>query len=106
MLSGLFSGLTLGLLSLDKVGLQIVIKGGEPDESKYAAQILPIRRKGNLLLCTLLLGNVAVNSALSILTANIASGTVGFLVSTGLIVIFGEILPQSACSKYALHVGA
>merc|ERR1712176_1574479 len=30
----------------------------------------------------------------------------GMLVSTGLIVIFGEILPQAACSRFALQVGA
>jgi metal transporter CNNM len=49
---------------------------------------------------------VAVNSALSILLAEIGDGLVGFLLSTALIVIFGEILPQAACSRYALQVGA
>jgi metal transporter CNNM len=38
--------------------------------------------------------------------ADIADGLVGFIVSTVLIVIFGEILPQAACSRYALQVGA
>ena len=60
-LSGLFSGLTLGLMSLDSLGLQIVAEGGEPQEARYARKIMPIRERGNLLLCTLLLGNTVVN---------------------------------------------
>jgi len=104
-LSGLFSGLTLGLLGLDPVSLKIVSKG-DTTNAKYAQQIIPIRAKGNLLLCTLLLGNVAVNSALSILLANFTGGVVGFALSTTCIVVFGEIIPQAACSRYALYIGS
>lgn len=63
VLSGLFSGLTLGLMSLDMVSLEIVAEGGEEHERVYAKKIIPIRAKGNLLLCTLLLGNTMVNGA-------------------------------------------
>ena len=63
-------------------------------------------QKGNLLLCTLLLGNVAVNSLMSIFSAEIFDGTVGFILSTFLIVIFGEIIPQAFCSRYALRIGS
>jgi len=106
-LSALFSGLTLGLMSLDKVGLEIVI-GADPDsdEAKYATVIQPWRNMGNQLLCTLLLGNVSVNSMLSIFLSTYTSGTIGFISSTFLIVIFGEILPQATCSRHALWVGA
>mmetsp|Transcript_1360 Transcript_1360/g.2227 ORF Transcript_1360/g.2227 Transcript_1360/m.2227 type:complete len:525 (+) Transcript_1360:774-2348(+) len=94
-------------MSLDKIGLEIVI-GGDPEssEAKYARKIQPVREKGNLLLCTLLLGNVMANAALSIFLADYTSGPVGFILSTALIVIFGEIFPQAACSRYALWVGA
>jgi metal transporter CNNM len=61
LLSGLFSGLTLGLMSLDMVSLEILAEGGEEQERECAKKILPIRAKGNLLLCTLLLGNTMVN---------------------------------------------
>tara|TARA_B110000305_G_C19310498_1_gene573731 strand:- start:403 stop:984 length:582 start_codon:yes stop_codon:yes gene_type:complete len=104
--SGLFSGLTLGLMGLDKTGLEIVMGGGSPSEKANAKKIYPLRKDGNLLLCTLLLGNVAVNALLSILMADLTSGTTGFLMSTGVIVVFGEIIPQAACSRYALAVGA
>eukprot|EP01133_Synstelium_polycarpum_P017468 gene17468-20843_t len=105
-LSGLFAGLTLGIMSLDITGLEIVIASGTPTESKYARKIYPIRQRGNLLLCTLLLGNVSVNTLLSILMADMTSGFVGFLLSTTIIVIAGEIIPQAACSRHALAVGA
>ena len=59
--SALFSGLTLGLMSLDVIGLDIIAQAGDPDERKSAKIILPVRSKGNLLLCTLLLGNTAGN---------------------------------------------
>jgi metal transporter CNNM len=107
LMSGLFSGLTLGLLGLDPMGLEIIIKGSEdPQERKNAKIIYKVRKEGNLLLCTLLLGNVAVNSMLAILSADIFDGTVGFLASTATIVIFGEIIPQAVCARYALAIGA
>jgi metal transporter CNNM len=104
-LSALFSGLTLGLLGLDVVGLEIIIGGNNEIVKKQAQQILPVRKRGNLLLCTLLLGNVATNSLLSILMANMTSGVIGFLSSTIMIVIFGEIIPQAFCSRNALSIG-
>jgi len=105
MMSGLFSGLTLGLLGLDPLSLKIVADG-DTENAVYAQKVMPIRAKGNLLLCTLLLGNVAVNSALAILLANFAGGILGFMLSTAFIVIFGEIIPQAACSRYALYIGS
>jgi len=106
LLSGLFSGLTLGLMGLDVIGLQTIKNGDNKDLALCASRIAPVREKGNQLLCTLLLGNVAVNSLLSVLMADISSGLIGFLLSTVLIVVFGEILPQAACSRYALQVGS
>ncbi len=52
-------------MSLDMVSLEILAEGGEEQERECAKQILPIRAKGNLLLCTLLLGNTMVNGELS-----------------------------------------
>ena len=63
--SALFSGLTLGLMGLDKTGLEIVMGGDDAVNAAAAKVIYPVRKNGNLLLCTLLLGNVAVNALLS-----------------------------------------
>ena len=102
LFSGLFSGLTLGLLSLNKNELERKISLGD----KNAKKVYAVRKRGNLLLCTLLLGNVAVNSTLAIFLGDIASGFMAGILATGLIVIFGEIIPQATFSRYALAVGA
>ena len=94
LFSAFFSGLTLSMMGLDTTGLEIVMSGDDPVLSRAAGKIYPVRKNGNLLLCTLLLGNVAVNTLLGILMADITGGTVGFITSTALIVIFGEIIPQ------------
>ena len=104
-LSALFSGLNLGLMSLDIVGLEIVEGSGTKTESKYARALRPLRTKGNFLLCTLLLGNTAVNAVLAIFLGSMTSGVTGTLVSTFAIVCFGEIIPQSLCSRYGLAIG-
>ena len=77
-LSGLFSGLNLGLMSFSEEDLQIVIDGS-PDhkERQNANRILPLRKRGNLLLCTLLLGNTLVNAMIAILLAGMSSGMMG-----------------------------
>ena len=76
-------------------------------QKKYALRIETIRKNGNWLLCTLLLGNVAVNAALAILLDSLFVGAeqAGFFVSTCVITIFGEILPQAVFSRHSLVVG-
>eukprot|EP00043_Microstomoeca_roanoka_P015347 m.153649 g.153649 ORF g.153649 m.153649 type:complete len:750 (-) comp16240_c4_seq3:125-2374(-) len=106
MLSGLFSGLNLGLMSLAPSELAVIAESGEGKDQEYAKSILPIRRRGNLLLCTVLIGNVLVNSTLAIFLDGLTGGVGGILGSTAGIVIFGEIVPQSICSRHALYVGA
>ncbi|XP_072335697.1 metal transporter CNNM2-like isoform X5 [Scyliorhinus torazame] len=106
-LSGMFSGLNLGLMALDPMELRIVQNCGTEKEKNYAKRIEPVRRQGNYLLCSLLLGNVLVNTTLTILLDDIAgSGVVAVAVSTLGIVIFGEIVPQAICSRHGLAVGA
>lgn len=100
--SALFSGLTLGLLALDTQSLKRRANLGNHE----AALIYPIRAKGNLLLTTLLLGNVIVNTTLSIFLGSIMSGVIAGIIATGLIVVFGEIVPQAVISRHALWFGS
>ncbi len=100
--SALFSGLTLGYFSLNLHVLERKAKLG----NKEAKAIYPIRKHGNWLLTTLLLGNVGVNTALSVYLGSIVSGVIAGIVATSLIFIFGEILPQAIISRHALWFGS
>ena len=102
LFSALFSGLTLGLMSLDTQALRR--KAALRD--KQARKVLRVRERGNLLLATLLLGNVAVNAILAVYLGTIATGVLATVVATGLIFVFGEILPQAVISRHALWFGA
>ncbi|XP_058473979.1 metal transporter CNNM4 isoform X2 [Solea solea] len=105
--SGMFSGLNLGLMALDPMELRIVQRCGTDKEKKYARKIEPIRSKGNYLLCSLLLGNVLVNTTLTILLDGLIGSGLGAVVASTIgIVIFGEIVPQALCSRHGLAVGA
>jgi len=107
-MSGLFSGLNLGLMSLDQTELKIVQNTGTDREKGYATAIMPIRAMGNFLLCSILLGNVLVNNTMTILLDVLTGGggTIAVIASTLGIVVFGEIIPQAICSRHGLAVGA
>lgn len=105
-LSGLFSGLNLGLMSLTPHDLVVIQEAGSPDDRKYAKKIYPVRKHGNFLLCTILLGNVLVNSTTTLLLDTLISGGFAVAGATLAIVIFGEIIPQAVCSRHGLKVGS
>ena len=105
-LSACFSGLTLGLLSLSLESLELIVSGGSAREAAWARKIYPMRRHGNLLLCTLLLGNTLVNVLISIFSAQFLSPGLGAIMASLVIVVFGEIIPQSVCSRHGLRIGA
>ncbi|XP_077353912.1 cyclin and CBS domain divalent metal cation transport mediator 4a isoform X2 [Festucalex cinctus] len=106
-LSGMFSGLNLGLMALDPMELRIVQSCGTEREKEHARRIEPIRRQGNYLLCSLLLGNVLVNTTLTILLDQLMGSGAGAVAASTLgIVVLGEIAPQALCSRHGLAVGA
>ena len=107
LIGGLVAGLTIGLMSIDSTNLAILKVSGTVSEKKAAAAIEPIRKNGHLLLVTLLLVNTVVNETLPILFDALEfHGLASVLLSTALIVVFGEILPQAVCSRYGLQIGA
>ena len=77
-----------------------------PPPPHHSGAILPIRNKGNWLLCTLLIANTVANVFLPILIESFAGGVVSFVVSTILTLILAEIVPQAVCSRYGLFLAA
>ncbi|PKI32655.1 hypothetical protein CRG98_046965 [Punica granatum] len=106
MFAGMMSGLTLGLMSLSLVDLEVLAKSGTPRDRKYAAKILPVVKNQHLLLCTLLICNAAAMEALPIFLDSLVIAWGAILISVTLILLFGEIIPQSVCSRYGLAIGA
>lgn len=102
LLSATFSGLTIGMFSLSPSSLERKCKIG----NKQAERVLSVRKKGNLLLSTLLMSNAAINSIISILLGDALTGIMAGIVATILIFLFGEVLPQAAFSKHALYIGS
>ncbi|KAK4766330.1 hypothetical protein SAY87_007972 [Trapa incisa] len=106
LFAGLMSGLTLGLMSMSLVDLEVLAKSGTPTDQKHATKILPIVKKQHLLLCTLLICNALAMEALPIFLDSLVSAWGAILISVTLILLFGEIIPQSVCSRYGLAIGA
>ncbi len=107
VLGGIFAGLTLGLMGLDMVNLQVLASSGSDTERKHATKVLKLLEKGrHWVLVVLLLGNVIVNETLPVFLSDFGGGIAAVLSSTLLIVIFGEIVPQSICARYGLAIGA
>ncbi|KAI4157260.1 MAG: hypothetical protein LQ342_008449 [Letrouitia transgressa] len=108
LLGGAFAGLTIALMGQDEIYLQVIKTSGEGFERKHATKVLTLLKKGkHWVLVTLLLGNVITNETLPIvLDRSLGGGWPAVLGSTVLIVIFGEIIPQSICVRYGLPIGA
>ena len=96
--SAICSGLNVSLLALDLGELQRKAKLG----NRQAKRVLPLRRNSHLTLAAILLINVGAVSASSLVLEHHLNGVLAGIISTLLIVIFGEIFPQALLSKRAL----
>lgn len=99
-LSAAFSGLNIGLMMARPEDLQRKAKQGD----KIAARVYQYRKNGNYLITCILLGNVSVISAMSIVLESVAGGIVAGLLTTALVTAFGEIIPQSLFSRKGYHL--
>lgn len=104
------TGLSLGIMMLDTLQLNLLMLVSEKDKkelnnAKNARKILPLRNNTNQILVTFITANVMVNSAFSLLLSEVTDGFTSFIISTLIITIFGEIIPQSVCSKHGLAIG-
>lgn len=100
--SATFSGLNLASFRVSRLRLELEASQGNVD----ARKLLDLRKDANLLLVTILWGNVAVNVLLALLSGSVMAGVVAFLFSTVVITIVGEIIPQAYFSRHAIRVAA
>ncbi|CZT40839.1 uncharacterized protein RSE6_00503 [Rhynchosporium secalis] len=108
ILGGTFAGLTLAFMGQDQICLQVIAGSGTAKERQNARKVLNVLQRGrHWVLVSLLLGNVITNETLPIiLDQDVKGGLFAIATSTVLIVIFGEIIPQSVCAKHGLSIGA
>lgn len=99
LFSAICSGLNVALLSLDLADLERKAKLSNSD----AKRVLPLRKNTHLTLAALLLVNVAAVSATSLVLESKLYGLLAGAISTLLIVIFGEIMPQALFNRRALY---
>ncbi|HVW23343.1 MAG TPA: CNNM domain-containing protein [Candidatus Saccharimonadales bacterium] len=93
--SAVCSGLNIAIMSLDKSDLRRKAKLGD----KQAKRVLPLRRRTHLTLASILLTNIAAVSATSLVLDERLSGWLAGVLSTLLIVVFGEVMPQAVFSN-------
>lgn len=93
-------------MSMSLVDLEVLARSGTPKDRKHAAKILPVVKNQHLLLCTLLICNAAAMEALPIFLDSLVTAWGAILISVTLILLFGEIIPQSVCSRYGLAIGS
>ncbi|OCF39984.1 hemolysin [Kwoniella heveanensis CBS 569] len=105
---GVFAGLTLALMGSDDLNLRVLsTSSSDPKERKSANKVLRLLSRGrHWVLVVLLLSNVIVNESLPIFLDDVLGGGLyAVIVSTTMIVIFGEIIPQAICVRYGLAIG-
>jgi metal transporter CNNM len=96
--SAICSGLNVALMSLNVSELNRKAKLG----NIHAKKVLPFRSNAHLSLAAILLTNVAAVSATSLVLESVLYGVIAGLITTLVMVVFGEILPQALFSRNAL----
>jgi metal transporter CNNM len=102
--AGMMSGLTVGYNGLNEMEIE-AIENAEvtPDDPSYKEiqrnkklikRIKPVLSKKHLMLVTLLLCNAAAMEALPVFLDALVPTVVAIILSTTVVLVFGEILPQ------------
>ncbi len=86
-----FSGLNIGLMMIRPSELKRKAAHGDI----VAAKLYTYRKNGTYLIVCVLLGNVAVISTLSLVLEHVAGGLAAGIITTLMVTIFAEIVPQT-----------
>lgn len=104
--SGLMAGLVLGLLSLDKVDLEVAKRSGTERQKWLVSRVEPFAEQPHYTMCALVVVNAACNTALPLFIDRLLNPLAAILISVTAILVFAEIMPQALCKRYGLEIGA
>jgi metal transporter CNNM len=93
-------------MSLSVNDLRLIAESEDASMRHYAKRVLPLRKRGNYLLCSIVIANVLVNSLGTVLLDSLVHGLFAVIGATVMIVLMGEIIPQAICSRYGLVIGS
>lgn len=106
LFAGFVSGLSLGLMSQDRVDMMVLMRSGTAREKSYASKIMPVIKDTHFTLVTLLLCNAIALEALPIFLNKLIGEVTAIILSVTVVLVFGEIVPQALCVRYGLIIGA
>lgn len=101
-LSAVCSGLNIAIMSLDISELRRKAKLS----NKSALKVLPLRENAHLTLAGILLSNVAFASGAAVVLGDNFNGFIAVAISSLLLVVFAELLPQAFFARQALNICA
>ncbi len=96
LLGAIFSGLNIGLMMIRPAELKRKAQHGDP----VAARLYHYRKNGTYLIVCILLGGTAVVAAMSLILESVFGGLLAGIITTGLVTVVGEILPQTMFVRY------
>uniref|UniRef100_A0A672LX29 Metal transporter n=1 Tax=Sinocyclocheilus grahami TaxID=75366 RepID=A0A672LX29_SINGR len=95
----------LSLLWLDPLELYVLHSCGSEDEKRVAKRLKPIRRRGNVLVCSLLFICALGHSVLGVLLYHLYGSIVPAVFTSGfLIFLLAELVPHIVCSGYGFQM--
>jgi metal transporter CNNM len=103
--SGVCSGLTVGIFSLDSSRLQVMTRVGQTEWQRNSARrLLWFVSRGHWTLVTLLVSNASAMSALPLVLEQLVSAEVSIILSISAVLFFGEVVPQALFVRHAFAV--
>jgi metal transporter CNNM len=105
LLSGMCSGLTIGIFSVDVVDMRLQVNTAESDwERKRAKRLVWLLEHGNQTLVSLLVANTICMTALPIMLERMVGELIALIMAVSLLLLFGEVLPQATFVRHNVAV--
>jgi metal transporter CNNM len=105
--SGVCSGLTVGIFSLDPSRLEVMTRAGATSwQRNSAGRLLFLVKNGHWTLVTLLVSNASAMSALPLVLDRLVSAELAVVLSITAVLVFGEVVPQALFVRYGFSVCA